>query len=517
VKKPRSRSVPWLRALLAIVLAGATMALRFPFASRTLFAWDSANFALALNHYNVAFHQPHPPGYPLYVAVASLINIYVLDANASFVYISIVASGLAVGILFLLASQMYDPWTGFVSATLMAVSVGFWGYGEVAYPYTALAFFSILMAWLCYVMWQGHRSVAVLSGLVLGIAGGIRQDVLIFMGPLWLISVWGTGFLRLVVSSVVLCLAVASWLYPAVQLSGGWEVFQRASAAQGYLVLPSSSVLYPGISGVRHNSLLLIHSLDVMFGATALVTLYGIGRFLTFKGLLTDQRLRFLLLWFLPPLLVYVLIHIGEPGYVLSIVPVLCIVTAVVIRDIMHDVRSTLLLLSSQSRRLRGLASLAGLGAVMMAVLIVLGLVAWNANAFVRTIGPARWSEIRAIDSIITGQVEYARRFQPDSVVILGKDRFRQMQYYLPGHNLRLLYDEFDDNYAAARYDYQVPEGITTVLLLDDPPAGGSLVLGAGVEATMVDFPNAHLWQFKVKPGDTIQYGYNYFGLKGRS
>jgi hypothetical protein len=42
-------------------------------------------------------------------------------------------------------------------------------------------------------------------------------------------------------------------------------------------------------------------------------------------------------------------------------------------------------------------------------------------------------------------------------------------------------------------------------------------VLGAGVESTMVDFPNAHLWQFKVKPGDTIQYGYNYFGLKGRS
>lgn len=512
-----ARSRPWISALIAVALAGVTIALRIPFASHTLFAWDSANFAMALNQYNVAFHQPHPPGYPLYVAIAKVVSLWVLDANASFVYISIAASGLAVAALFLLASRMYDPWTGFVSAILLAVSVGFWGYGEVAYPYTALALFEILMAWLCYLMWQGNRSVVVLSGLVLGIAGGIRQDVLVFMGLLWLVSVWRAGLLRLILSSLVLCLTVASWLYPAVQLSGGWAVFERASAAEGYLFLPSSSVLLQGVGGVRHNSLLLVHSLDQMFGATALVTLYGVGRFLTFKGLVTDQRLRFLLLWLLPPVLIYVLIHIGEPGYVLSIVPVLCIVTAVIIRDILYDVRSMLLLVSSRSRRLKNLSSLAWMGGGAVAALVMALLVAWNANAFLRTNGPARWEEIRAIDSILTGQVEYARSLQPNSVVILANDRFRQMQYYLPGYNIRLLYDEFVSDYRLARYEYQIPEGVTAVLLMDDGPNGIPPVVGAGVDATLVPFPNAHLWQFKVKPGDVIHYGYNYFAIKGRS
>ena len=508
---------PWITGFIAIALAGVTIALRVPFISHTLFAWDSANFALALNHYNVAFHQPQPPGYPLYVAIAKLVSLWVIDANASFVYISIAASGLAVAALFLLASRMYDPWTGFVSAILLAVSVGFWGYGEVAYPYTSLALFEILMAWLCYLMWQGNRTVAILSGLVLGIAGGIRQDILVFMGLLWLVSVWRTGLIRFILSSVVLCLTVAAWLYPAVQLSGGWAVFEQASAAQGALVLPSSSVLFQGVGGVRHNSLLLVHSLDQMFGATALVTLYGIGRFLTFRGVVTDQRLRFLLFWFIPPLLIYTLIHIGEPGYVLSIVPVLCIVTAVIIRDILRDVRSTLLLAFSRRRGLKNSSSLALAGGATVAVLVVAGLVAWNVNAFIRTEGPARWQEIRSIDSILTGQVQYARGLQPNSVVILANDRFRQMQYYLPDYNVRLLYDEFVNDYQLVRYEYQIPEGVTTVLLMDDGPDGAPPVVGAGVEATLVPFPNAHLWQFKVEPGDVIQYGYNYFGIKGRS
>ena len=31
---------------------------------------DSINFALGLRHYDVAAHQPHPPGYPVFIALA---------------------------------------------------------------------------------------------------------------------------------------------------------------------------------------------------------------------------------------------------------------------------------------------------------------------------------------------------------------------------------------------------------------------------------------------------------------
>lgn len=511
-----ARTGPWPVAIAALGLLGLTVGLRLPFASRMLFAWDSANFALALDQYNVAFHQPHPPGYPLYVGIAKLINFWVLDANASYVAISIAASAGAVVALFLLGSRMYGAWVGFLAAVLMVASVGFWGYGEVAYPYTSLAFFSALIALLCYLMWQGHYSLAVLSGLLLGIAGGIRQDVLVFLGPLWLVSIWGAGIVRTLLSLVVLVLAVGSWLYAAVQLTGGWQAYQDATNAQSLLVLPTSSALFQGVNGARHNALVLVRFLDTAFGATALVALYGLGRFLTFKGLVADHRLRFLLLWFLPPVLVYVLVHIGDPGYVLSIVPILCLASAVALRDISYDLRSALILLSGQHTRLGSLSRVAsGLGTAT-AVVIAAILVAWNVNAFVRTEGSTRWPEIRSVDTILSTQIQYAGQFSPGTVVILSKDRFRQFQYYLPGHNLRLLYDEFAPDFRLARYAYQIPRGVNTVLVMDfgRRPEQFPGATGAEVVLSSNPYQPSSLWRFEVKPGDTVEYGYDYLGVK---
>jgi len=40
------------------------------FLPRTLEDLDSINFALGVRHFDVAEHQPHPPGYPLYILAA---------------------------------------------------------------------------------------------------------------------------------------------------------------------------------------------------------------------------------------------------------------------------------------------------------------------------------------------------------------------------------------------------------------------------------------------------------------
>ncbi len=496
-----------------------TAASRWPFASRMLYAWDSANFALALSYYNVGFHQPHPPGYPLYVGLASLLNLWLQDPNSSYVLISILTSAGAVGALFLLGTAMYGPWVGLGSATILAATVGFWGYGEVAYPYTSLSFFGTLVALLCYLLWRGHRSVAILCGLVLGIAGGFRQDTLLFLGPLWLVSVWQAGIPRLILSALVLGLAVASWLMPAVLLSGGWDAFQKASGAQTNYVLSTYSVPYAGLGALRRNAETLLLFLKQMFGLSGLVTLYALGRFLTFKSLVADRRLPFLLLWFLPPLAVYLVIHIGDPGYVLSLLPPLCIVTAVGVRDIAHDLQSALLLLSGHHQRLFGLARLSGGLGGSLAMLLVSCLVIWNVSAFLTTPGPVRLTEIRAIDTILRNQVEYARNLNSGSVVVLAKERFRQFKYYLPEYNLKLLYDEYQEGYLEARQSYHVPEGVDTILVMDfgkhpvqaQEAVGGEIVLDSNPRHW------ATLWRFEVRPGDTIHYGYDYFAVDRRS
>ena len=57
----RSRLV----AALALVFALAHV----PFLASSLEDIDSVNFALGVRHFDVAQHQPHPPGYPIYMAL----------------------------------------------------------------------------------------------------------------------------------------------------------------------------------------------------------------------------------------------------------------------------------------------------------------------------------------------------------------------------------------------------------------------------------------------------------------
>ena len=63
----------WIRfcrdsdVIAVVSLFGLTLITRLPFSGAILYHWDSINFALALEHFDVALGQPHIPGYLLYV------------------------------------------------------------------------------------------------------------------------------------------------------------------------------------------------------------------------------------------------------------------------------------------------------------------------------------------------------------------------------------------------------------------------------------------------------------------
>src|SRR6266702_697608 len=120
----------YLAAAAALVLA--TVLTRLPFMTQTLYAFDSANYALAVStFYNVAFHQPHPPGYPLYVFFARAIDLLVHDANRALVLEGILWSALATAGTIGLGRAMFGRAAGLLAGLLLVSTVGFWGYGEV--------------------------------------------------------------------------------------------------------------------------------------------------------------------------------------------------------------------------------------------------------------------------------------------------------------------------------------------------------------------------------------------------
>jgi len=65
--------------VLALSLSALTLLSRWPYRARMLYNWDAVQFALALKEYDVAKHQPHQPGYILYVGLGRLLNSFLHD------------------------------------------------------------------------------------------------------------------------------------------------------------------------------------------------------------------------------------------------------------------------------------------------------------------------------------------------------------------------------------------------------------------------------------------------------
>src|SRR5205807_5131097 len=107
-------------ALAATALVLAAVATRLPFMTQTLYGFDSANYALAVrDFYNVAFHQPHPPGYPLYVLFAKVIDVFTHDANRALILEGIIWSAVAVACTTLLARALFGRALGLLSGILL--------------------------------------------------------------------------------------------------------------------------------------------------------------------------------------------------------------------------------------------------------------------------------------------------------------------------------------------------------------------------------------------------------------
>src|SRR6266702_2663708 len=172
-----------------LLLAGVVGVSRFAFRSHDLYDLDSVNFALALKHFDPRLHQPHPPGYYLYIWLGRSVNFLVHDANLALVLLSIAASCGVVMLVYKMALE----WFGVREARFAGVKFLFsplaWFHGVVALTYSVEAFFSALMGYLCWQVVSGELGLIVPAGVMLGVSAGVRQSSLLFLGPIFLYSI----------------------------------------------------------------------------------------------------------------------------------------------------------------------------------------------------------------------------------------------------------------------------------------------------------------------------------------
>jgi hypothetical protein len=319
-------------------LALLTVVSRLPYRARMLYNWDAVQFALALREYDVVKHQPHPPGYILYVALGRLVNVWLRDPTAAYVVLAVIFSGVTTFLVYALARFVYDRATALAAASLLAVSPLFWFYGSVGLTYAGEALFASAVAYFAFRALQGGEADAWLAAAYLGLAGGMRQSMLLLLCPLWLVAV-ALGARRrrtLPIGLAIVAAVVLAWLVPMIVLTGGLARYLDASRKLAESVVLPTSVVGGALETTLRMSRYLLESVMVGLGPLALAALL-VPWYVRRHG--WHRREWLMLVWIVPPVLVYTLVHFGQAGYVLTFLPALVVLLSRVVVTALAETR----------------------------------------------------------------------------------------------------------------------------------------------------------------------------------
>lgn len=467
VGAPARRAVA-SEAPLAMALMLLGVATRWATRSHVLYHWDSVNFALALERYDLAAHQPHPPGYVLYVLLGRLVNGVVGDANDSLVLISVLASGLAIPMAYLLARDLFDRCTGIYAALLTATGPLVWFYGSVALSYIVELFFTGLIAWLCYHSLTGRRGFLVAASVALAVAGGVRQNTLPLMVPLWLFCIARAKPVDRPWALVGLVLPALVWGAAMLHLSGGLGAYLRATAGQA-----SDAAVAAGLGSLTRiaaNLLrLTVYALYALTLGLAVLPLLIPAGLRDPRRYLTQPCWQVLGLWMTPSALFYAL-FVQQAGYSFTFMLALVVVVAYGLRRL--DRRGV-------ARRLRGRNPSRAALALVIACNLAFFLLAPPFLLGMRRqlLSAPSLPAIRQRDRSVQERVAFVRaRFAPhEAVIVASSFDFRLPDYYLREYRRLSAVGEANADPTVI----PLAEEITTVVLFDDglspTPAGPQL------------------------------------------
>jgi hypothetical protein len=177
------------RRLLELTVLGVAVS-RVWARSRTLWDWDEALFALGVRAYDVTMHHPHPPGFPLYIALAKCVRLFVHSEFHSLQVITTIGAIALFPMFFWLARELHFPFgTAYLGGLLFVFLPNVWFFGGTVFSdVPALA----LQLAACAALVRGIRSRnAYFAGAVLlGLAAAMRPQALVIGCAPALVASW---------------------------------------------------------------------------------------------------------------------------------------------------------------------------------------------------------------------------------------------------------------------------------------------------------------------------------------
>jgi hypothetical protein len=208
--------------------------------ARSPWDWDELLFIGAVRAYDVTKHHPHPPGFPLFVALGKAAAFVTGDPFRGLQVVTIVTACTLFPALFFLAREIgFGFWTAIGGALLFVFAPNVWLFGGTAFSdITSISFAAV--AALLLLRGRGDRTAFFIGAIVLGCAIAVRiQNGLIGLCP-FVLAMHRRGW-RDSIPAVSLAGLVAAVFYAgAAFLTSGWTAYLAAVRAFGPGVLHDS-------------------------------------------------------------------------------------------------------------------------------------------------------------------------------------------------------------------------------------------------------------------------------------
>ncbi|WP_321472286.1 glycosyltransferase family 39 protein [uncultured Paludibaculum sp.] len=329
------------------ILWGATL---LPYLSpHYSFGWDSSQFDRAVTDFDIARHQPHPPGYPLWVVALRGLAPILGNPNTAQVVVALLFTLAGLWFFRALARDLLGERAAWPATLLVAFSPLICLYASSSQVYAVDFFVSCFAGWVTRELGLGRTQRAVPSLAVVALAAGFRPSGVVFLFPLLGIGLWQCcrkqpG--RAVMGILAGAACWLAWLTPTALLSGGFGALAALNHDQVQRSFSKTSVLYSAPAIVH---LHMAIDVCVYFAVAIAGFLPALAAALWPRDRrVVDEPARsgpswatptFFALWMAPNLALIYLFHCSQPGYLLLSLPPLFLLLAWLARHTIGDLR----------------------------------------------------------------------------------------------------------------------------------------------------------------------------------
>lgn len=429
---------------IALALAALVVVTRIPFLPPIIADSDGAEYAFALEKFDMAAGYPHAPGYPLYILCAKSVYALTGDANISLVTVSVGFSALACAAMYLWGVAMFGRPVGVIAALLLLTENSFWRFGTMWRSVPSGVFWATVVALTAYRARASGGKWGMISAACLGLGGGFRQQVLTFLSFMWLWCCRKLGWKQLALGLLIIVILTAGWVAAVSWATGGYSVYRASSQAQWREAIYPSSVFFAAHQGLKSTVDALVTRIttwsNYLFGdrshlsvlAWLLPLLYALGRLLRPQLIWSDERVQLLVAWLVPVMAFHLLVNMDNRSYVLIYLPPLCLIAAVGIYLFCADLRDMIARRYHQPvlsvRRLGWCCAIVvGLGALL------------NVGVYTTRIAPGQRQYNRQVQSVIS---HIAANYGAEEAALVQSDlrmSYHAVHYHLPEYPGYLL------------------------------------------------------------------------------